>query len=194
MLATARIVATMSMMRTAQRRPAASRSCSCAAGDTGGADGSGGESVAMVILLRGRSSRNARSPGVPAPPPIGVMSRSPTRATVTPMDTVDQHNGALPETLALAGLGLLSAAGGATRGGMRVAAVVWRSPPMRPTRALARPAVRALATRGRVAEERWLGMRPVGLTERVMTVAAEHAVIERAAAELLRAGVLEHVA
>jgi hypothetical protein len=110
----------------------------------------------------------------------------------TSADRIPPANGVPPA--ALAALGLLSLAGSATRHGVRVAAVVWRSPPAAPARLMARPVTGALARRGRLMEDRWIALRPTGITERVVGVAVEHAIVERASAELLRAGVLEHVA
>jgi hypothetical protein len=106
----------------------------------------------------------------------------------------------LRQTATLAALGLLAAGESGARAGLRAASVaagpslaVWRSWPLAPARGLTAPVVDALVSRGRREQARWQDELEWGVTERAVGVAVDHALVERATAELLESGVLEHV-
>jgi hypothetical protein len=98
------------------------------------------------------------------------------------------------ETAALAALGLVSVA----EAGLRVAAApartVWHSRLARPARAFTAPAVDGLVRRGQREQLRLRAATQGGVTELAVGVVVDHAIVERAVAELLRGGVIEDVA
>src|SRR4051812_338472 len=98
------------------------------------------------------------------------------------------------ETATLAGLGVVAVGESGVRAAARPARAVWGSRLASPARRLAAPAVDALVRRGRAEEPRLRALTPGGMTELAVGVAVDHAVVERAVAELLRRGVLEDVA
>jgi hypothetical protein len=98
------------------------------------------------------------------------------------------------DTLALAGLGVVAVGESGVRMAARPARAVWDSRLLGPARWLAAPGLDRLVRRGQQEQLRLQALAHGGVTELAVGVVVDHSLVERAVAELLRAGVLEGVA